>query len=53
MECQKNIYKMDVSIIILNYKTPKLLLDCIRSIYHFADVSFEIIVVDNNSEDNN
>ncbi len=44
---------MDVSIIIVNYKTPKLLLDCIRSIYHFTkDVSFEIIVVDNNSEDN-
>lgn len=43
---------MDVSIIIVNYKTCKLVLDCIESIYmHVKDVDFEIIVVDNNSED--
>ena len=43
---------MDVSIIIVNYKTCKLVLDCIESIYaHVKDVNFEIIVVDNHSED--
>jgi len=41
------------SIIILNYKTANLVIDCISSIYQFTKgVSFEIIVVDNFSEDN-
>lgn len=42
---------MKLSIIIVNYKTPRLLLDCISSIYRFDTTDFEIIVVDNFSED--
>ena len=43
---------MDVSIIIVNYKTCKLVIDCIKSIYDYTkEIEFEIIVVDNNSED--
>ncbi len=39
---------MDVSIIIINYKTPRLIADCLASIYeHTTGVSFEIIIVDN------
>ncbi len=45
----KNI---DVSIVTVNYKTPKLLHTCLSSIYKFTkELSFEVIVVDNNSED--
>ncbi len=44
--------KLDVSIIIVNYKTPYLVKDCIQSIYdNTMEVSFEIIVVDNDSND--
>ncbi len=43
---------MKLSIIIVNYKTPQLLVDCIRSIYQFDATGFEIIVVDNFSNDN-
>jgi len=43
---------MDLSVILVNYKGPALLLDCIESIYReTTHVSFEIIVVDNFSED--
>ena len=43
----------DLSVIILNYKTPKLTCDCLRSIYKSkTENSFEIIVLDNNSQDN-
>lgn len=43
---------MDVSIIIVNYNTKNLTLQCIDSIYEKTnDVSFEIIVVDNKSTD--
>ncbi len=43
---------MDLSIIIVNYRTPKLVLDCIRSIRSFpARIRYEIIVVDNASGD--
>lgn len=43
----------EISIIIVNYKTPLVLVDCIQSIYQDTkDISYEIIVVDNNSEDN-
>lgn len=39
---------MDVSLIIINYKTPRLIADCLASIYeHTAGITFEIIIVDN------
>lgn len=42
---------MDVSIIIVNYKTGNFLIDCIKSIIDKTDgIRYEIIVVDNNSE---
>ncbi|MBR6189184.1 MAG: glycosyltransferase [Prevotella sp.] len=42
---------MDVSIIIVNYNTTDLLLQCVDSIVtHTQGVSYEIIVVDNVSE---
>lgn len=40
------------SIIIVNYKTPQLLLQCLRSVYSATTANTEIIVVDNNSKDN-
>lgn len=44
---------MDLSIIIVNYKTPQLVIDCIDSVYaQTSSTSFEIIVVDNDSGDN-
>ena len=43
---------MDVSIIIINYKTPELVIDCIESIKNKTkDINYEIIVVDNDSND--
>lgn len=42
---------MDISIIIVNYKTPSLVVRCLESIYATTSRSFEIIVVDNGSED--
>ncbi len=39
---------MDISIIIVSYKTPDLILGCIRSIYeNSSSINLEIIVVDN------
>ncbi len=44
---------MDLSIILVNYKSPQLVLDCIESIHRETSRhSFEVIVVDNNSGDN-
>jgi hypothetical protein len=45
---------MDISIIIVNYKNKGLTLNCIRSIKEadFGHLKYEIIVVDNNSNDN-
>ena len=44
---------IDDSIIIVNYKTPQLILDCLQSVYaHTKGVAFEVIVVDNGSQDN-
>ena len=44
---------MDVSIIIINYNTCEMVIQCIKSIYEKTkDISFEVIVVDNNSSDN-
>ena len=43
---------MDCSIILVNYKSPQLVLDCVESIYNETRaISFEIIVVDNDSKD--
>ncbi len=44
---------MDISIIILNYKSKGFALNCIKSIKEtdFDNLKYEIIVVDNNSED--
>jgi hypothetical protein len=44
---------MDLSVIIVNYKSAALLLDCIRSIVQQTTaLTYEIIVVDNHSQDN-
>jgi GT2 family glycosyltransferase len=44
---------MDVSVIIVNYNTVELTIQCINSIYkHTKDITFELIVVDNASTDN-
>lgn len=41
-----------VTIVIVHYKTPQLLLECVRSVVDSTkDISYEIIIVDNNSED--
>ena len=43
---------MDVSVIIVNYNTKQMTLDCINSIFEkTVDVDFEVILVDNNSTD--
>ena len=43
---------MDLSVIVVNWNTKKLLEDCLRSIFKFTkDVTFEVIVVDNGSKD--
>lgn len=42
---------MDVSVIIVNYHTSKLINDCIASIFEYTGgVDYEVIVVDNNTE---
>jgi GT2 family glycosyltransferase len=42
---------MDVSIIIINYRTPQLIINCLHSIYQFTSgVKFEVIVVDSDPE---
>ena len=46
--------KIQVSIIIVSYNSPHYLEQCIDSIKYFTkDVNYEIIVVDNNSKENN
>lgn len=43
---------MDLSIIIINYKSAGLLADCLRTVYEqTVRISFEVIVVDNFSDD--
>jgi GT2 family glycosyltransferase len=43
---------MDLSIVIVNYKTFELTCNCIQSIYkHLSELSFEIILVDNSPEE--
>lgn len=42
----------DVSVIIVNYNTRAVLMPCIRSLVrHTEDISYEVIVVDNHSEE--
>jgi GT2 family glycosyltransferase len=54
---KKNILKMirndiDISIVLVNYRTPKLTKECVESIIaNSSELNVEIIVVDNNSED--
>jgi GT2 family glycosyltransferase len=44
---------MDLSIILVNYKSPQLVVDCVQSIYNETkQISFEIIIADNASGDN-
>jgi GT2 family glycosyltransferase len=50
MKVGENI--IDLSIIIINYRTPKLTVRCIESIASISSLNFEIIVIDNHSEDN-
>lgn len=43
---------VEISIVIVNYKTPLLLKDCVHSIVsHSQEIGYEIIIVDNHSED--
>ena len=43
---------MQLSIIIVNYKSPQLTIDCLRTVYEQStDVEFEVIVIDNDSQD--
>lgn len=43
---------MDVSVIIVNYKTPDITLQCLRSLFqNTSSVEMEVIVVDNASGD--
>jgi GT2 family glycosyltransferase len=43
---------MDVSVIIVNWNTREILRDCLKSIYEQTrDLTFEVIVIDNASED--
>jgi len=44
---------MDLSIIIINYKTPRLVLDCLSTIFNTNwNINFEVFVIDNASNDN-
>lgn len=46
------VHPPSVSIVIVNYNGEDVVLDCIRSIYrHFNQIPYEIIVVDNASQD--
>lgn len=42
---------MDVSLIIVNYRTPQLIVDCLTTVYRYVEgVAFEVIVVDNDPD---
>jgi GT2 family glycosyltransferase len=41
-----------LSIIIVNYRSALLIIDCLQSVYHYnSNLEFEVIIVDNHSED--
>ena len=43
---------MDLSVIVVNYRTPTLTITAVKSIYAaVGDLAFEVIVVDNGSGD--
>ncbi|MDP2632350.1 MAG: glycosyltransferase family 2 protein [Candidatus Curtissbacteria bacterium] len=49
---ETNMDKIDLSVIIVNWNTKKLLQNCLISIYRFTKhINFEVIVVDNGSKD--
>ncbi len=44
--------RLDVSIIVISFNTRELTLECLRSVYaETRDVTFEVIVIDNDSDD--
>lgn len=44
--------KIDLSIIIINYKTPDLTVACLESIRKYVkNINYEVILIDNNSQD--
>ncbi len=43
---------MELSIIIVNYQSPQLIIGCLQTIFsETTEIAFEIIIVDNNSQD--
>ncbi len=49
---EETTISINISVIIVNYNTSKLLKQCLESLYsNTKDVKFEVIVVDNNSQD--
>lgn len=40
-----------VSVIIVSYKTPNILDECLKSIFYYTKIEIEVIVIDNKSED--
>ena len=51
MEQEKDLIRNKVTICIINYKTEELIKLCLRSIRHFTEYPYEVIVVDNDSKD--
>ncbi len=45
-------YKVDLSVIIVNFKTSEVTVECVESLKKHLTCNYEIIVVDNNSQDN-